>query len=169
MVLAYHKRLTGTNQDEKIRAALAWAVWESSCIHLWPSQADIDAAEKDVTGALQVSCLENWYFMHGCFFPGNNRYGSRNKVHWILRNIDRIRHIPTIMCDGRYDIDCPIVTAHDLAQAWPEAQFWRITDSGHSAMEPPLRRALTQATDWFGLADLGNLLTGWNQALDKIR
>jgi hypothetical protein len=66
-------------------------------------------------------------------------------------------------------MDCPIRTAWDLSQAWPEAQFWKVTDSGHSALEPPLRRALTQATDWFGLADMGNLLNGWDKALERMQ
>jgi proline iminopeptidase len=171
IVLAYHKRLTGTDEQERIKAALAWSVWETSCVHLWQDEAAIQDAEKDVKGALQVASIENWYFVNGCFFPGNKPYSRRAKAqpHWILRNLDRIRHIPAIMCDGRYDCDCPIVRAWQLSEAWPEAQFWKITDSGHSAMEPPLRRALTQATDWFGLADLGNLLDGrWTKAVKRI-
>jgi proline iminopeptidase len=48
---------------------------------------------------------------------------------------------------GRYDMICPIVTADELARAWPEAEYVVVADAGHSAMEPGIRAQLVAATE----------------------
>jgi proline iminopeptidase len=63
------------------------------------------------------------------------------------RNVRRLRHIPAILIQGRYDMVCPIVTADALARAWPEAKYVIIPDAGHSAMEPGIRAALVRAAE----------------------
>ena len=61
----------------------------------------------------------------------------------------RIRHIPGVIVQGRYDVVCPIFSAWALHRAWPEADFVVTPDSGHSAFEPGNSRALVAATDRF--------------------
>ena len=39
--------------------------------------------------------------------------------------IDKIRHIPAVIIQGRWDSVCPAKTAWDLHRAWPEAKFVR--------------------------------------------
>jgi proline iminopeptidase len=46
-------------------------------------------------------------------------------------NIDRIKHIPTTIVQGRYDVVCPPVSAWDLHTAWPETELHFIADAGH--------------------------------------
>lgn len=53
---------------------------------------------------------------------------------WLLENVDKIRHIPTVIVQGRYDLVCPMRTAWDLHRAFPEAEFTIVQDAGHSAM-----------------------------------
>ena len=67
----------------------------------------------------------------------------------LLRDVGRIRHIPGVIVQGRYDVVCPIFSAWALHRAWPEADFIVTPDSGHSAFEPPNSRALVAATDRF--------------------
>ncbi len=67
----------------------------------------------------------------------------------LLERIDRIRHIPAVIVQGRYDIVCPIVSADELHGAWPEADYIVVPDAGHSAMEPGIRAALVAATERF--------------------
>jgi proline iminopeptidase len=50
---------------------------------------------------------------------------------------------------GRYDIVCPAVSAGDLRQAWPEAEYAIVPDAGHSAFEPGISPRLVAATDEF--------------------
>ena len=61
----------------------------------------------------------------------------------------RIRHIPGVIIQGRYDMCCPIMSAWDLHKAWPEADFIITPDAGHSAWDAPNTRALVAATDRF--------------------
>ena len=67
----------------------------------------------------------------------------------LLRDAGRIRHIPGVIVQGRYDVVCPIDSAWALHRAWPEADLVITPDSGHSAYEPPNSRALVAATDRF--------------------
>jgi proline iminopeptidase len=67
----------------------------------------------------------------------------------LLRGVGRIRHIPGVIVQGRYDVVCPMQTAWDLHGAWPEAQLHVVPDAGHSALEPGNTDALVAATDAF--------------------
>lgn len=87
--------------------------------------------------ALGLARIEAHYFRHGIFLPENA----------LLENVGRIRHIPAVIVQGRYDMVCPIVTADDLTRAWPEAEYVVVPDAGHSAMEPGIRAALVAAME----------------------
>jgi len=67
----------------------------------------------------------------------------------LLDNVSRIRHIPGVIVQGRYDVVCPMESAWALHREWPEADLIITPDSGHSAFEPPNSRALVAATDRF--------------------
>ena len=66
-----------------------------------------------------------------------------------LAGVERIRHLPAIIVQGRYDVVCPPETAYALRRAWPEADFLMVDDAGHAATEPGTRSALIAATDDF--------------------
>lgn len=53
-----------------------------------------------------------------------------------VSQIDKIRHIPAVIVQGRYDVVCPATTAWELHKVWPEAEFHLVPDAGHSAREP---------------------------------
>ena len=84
--------------------------------------------------------MEAHYFRHRLFLEDNQ----------LLRDIDRLRHIPATIVHGRYDIICPMKSAWDLSRAWPEAEL-RVVLAGHSAADPAIVDALVSATD--ALAD----------------
>jgi proline iminopeptidase len=67
----------------------------------------------------------------------------------LLRDVARIRHLPAVIVQGRYDVICPVRTAWDLHAAWPEAQLRIVPDAGHSAFEPGIVDELVRATDRF--------------------
>jgi proline iminopeptidase len=83
--------------------------------------------------------MEAHYFKNDIFLPDN----------FLLANVHKIRKIPTVIVQGRYDLVCPIRTADELHQAWPEATYQVIPDAGHSAMEPGIRAALVSAMERF--------------------
>jgi TAP-like protein. len=90
--------------------------------------------------ALPMARIECHYFVNGGFFSSPNQ---------LLENIDRIRHIPAVIVQGRYDVVCPATSAWDLHRAWPEAELQLIATAGHSAFDPANTAALVAATDRF--------------------
>lgn len=134
----YIKRLQHPDPAVHRPAAQAWSTYEGACSTLLPSPETVAAFGRDRT-ALGLARLEAHYFSRSCFLEEGE----------LLRGVGRIRHIPGVIVQGRYDSVCPPVTAWELAQAWPEAGFELIADAGHSAMEPNIRRALIRATERF--------------------
>ena len=64
----------------------------------------------------------------------------------LLEKVDRFRHIPCIAVHGRNDIVCPISTAYDLHQAWPEMELQVVPGDGHSQYDPRISHSLVMAT-----------------------
>jgi proline iminopeptidase len=139
MITAYYKRLTGDDKAEQLRAAKAWSRWEGGTVSLLPSEERMQTFSSD-DFALAFARIECSYFHHGGFFDRDDQ---------LFANIDRIRRIPAIIIQGRYDVVTPIKTAWELHQRWPEAEFKIILDAGHAASEPGIIDALVRATDNF--------------------
>src|SRR3546814_7750407 len=79
----------------------------------------------------------------------------------LLDGLNRIRHLPAVIVQGRYDMICPTVTADELARAWPEARYEIVPDAGHSALEPGIRAALVEATE--GMRGHLAMETSWDE------
>ncbi|MFC3999638.1 prolyl aminopeptidase [Nocardiopsis sediminis] len=138
LIGAYAVQLNSDDPEVRLRAARAWSVWEGSAIALRPDPAIIaHHAEDDY--ALAFARIENHYFVHGGFFtPGQ-----------LLAGVDRLRGIPGVIVQGRYDMCTPAKTAFDLRAAWPEAEFHLVDDAGHAFREPGILDRLIAATDAF--------------------
>ena len=119
-------------------AARAWSIYEGSCSTLLPSPETVAYFAGDVV-ALGLARIEAHYFIHDIFLPENA----------LLENAGRLRHLPCVIVQGRYDVVCPIVTADELHRAWPESDYLIVPDAGHSAWEPGIRAELVQATERF--------------------
>ncbi|KAM0754541.1 proline iminopeptidase [Meredithblackwellia eburnea MCA 4105] len=143
MVKAYYKRLTGTDEKVRAEAGRAWSRWEmaTSRLHVDPEYI----ARADEPGfADAFARIESHYFVNAGFMPDGELLKKEN--------IDKIRHIPTVIVQGRYDVVCPATTAWELHKQFPEAEFIIIPDAGHSAIEAGTEKELVKATDKF--ADL---------------
>lgn len=141
LLAAYHRRLVDPDPAVHMPAARTWSVYEGSCSTLLPDAGAVQRFADDRV-ALGIARIEAHFFMNRCFLEDDQ----------LLRGVDRIRHLPTRIVQGRYDMVCPIQTADRLVRAWPEAGYTIVPDAGHSAGEPGIRSALIQATDAF--ADL---------------
>lgn len=146
VIAAYYRRLTSDDESVRLSAARAWSVWEGSTSKLIPD-ADVIARFDEAHLALSLARIECHYFVNGAFFETDN---------WLIENVDKIRHIPSVIVQGRYDVVCPIMSAWDLHLAWPEAALHIIQDAGHSVSEPGIVSALVEATDQFRLLPSGN-------------
>lgn len=134
---AFHKRLTGDDREAQATAAAAWSQWEGDTISI---RGPVDRPDKfnDTDFAVAFARIECHYFVNGCFFPEDD---------WILKNLDRIRHIPGWIVQGRYDVVTPMDAAWRVKTAWPEARFEVVWDAGHASTEPGVIDGLVRATD----------------------
>ena len=138
-VTAYHKRLTSTDEKTRLDAARIWSQWEMMTSYMNMKPTAVDEME-DPAKALPFARIECHYFINNAFFPTDN---------YILENIEKIRKIPGVIVQGRYDVVCPPTSAWALHRAWPESKITFVGDAGHAASEPGIRSALVEATDAF--------------------
>ena len=138
LLSAYYRRLTNPDPAVHMPAARAWSIYEGSCSTLLPSPDTVAYFAGDVV-ALGLARIEAHYFTHDIFLPRNS----------LLANVGRLRKMPAIIVQGRYDAVCPIVSADDLHRAWPEADYTVVPDAGHSAWEPGICSELVKATEKF--------------------
>ncbi|WP_299576942.1 prolyl aminopeptidase [uncultured Williamsia sp.] len=136
LVAAYARLLASDDRSTAEAAATAWTNWEQSTSHLLPRPDD---GEVDVRFDLAFARIENHYFTHGGFLDDGQ----------LLRDIDRIAHIPGVIVQGRYDVVCPVRSAWDLHRAWPSAALHIVDDAGHSSFEKGIVHHLVEATDGF--------------------
>jgi proline iminopeptidase len=138
LLAAYYRRLVNPDASVHMAAAKAWSVYEGACSTLLPSPETVAYFASDVV-ALGLARIEAHYFSHDIFLPQNS----------LLEHIGRLRNIPAVIVQGRYDAVCPIVTADEVHQAWPEAEYLVIPDAGHSAWEPGICAQLVKAAETF--------------------
>lgn len=132
----YYKRLIGNDEKEQMNAAICWNLYEGACSSIVPNYETI-TTEEQKQNALALARIEAYYFKHEV----------RSKENSLLNDIDKIRHIPSSIIQGRYDAICPIRTAYKLHQRWPEADYISVPDAGHSALDPALRSRLIEASE----------------------
>jgi proline iminopeptidase len=139
MMAAFYRRLVSDDAAELDRAAKAWSVWEAATSFLRLNPDYIERAREDKFAA-SLARIEAHYFVNGGFLRSENQ---------LLEDVDKIRKIPAVIVQGRYDIVCPMKSAWDLHRAWPEADLRIAPDSGHSAFERGITSELVMATDRF--------------------
>ncbi|NEO21574.1 MULTISPECIES: prolyl aminopeptidase [unclassified Moorena] len=139
LISAYYRRLTSPDPQTRNSAARAWSIWEASTSKLFQDPTLIQKfGEGEFADAF--ARIECHYFVNKGFFEREDQ---------LLRNVDRIKSIPGVIVQGRYDVVCPMVSAWELHRAWPEAELIVVPDAGHSMAEPGIRSALLEATDKF--------------------
>jgi proline iminopeptidase len=139
LLLAYYKRLTSDDMKVRLEAARAWSVWEASTSRLF-----LDKQLMQIFGETEFAeafaRIECHYFVNKGFFEDDDQ---------LLNNVDKIRHIPGVIVQGRYDVVCPMISAWELHKAWQDSQLIVVPDAGHSMSEPGIMSALIDATDRF--------------------
>ena len=137
MMAAYYKRLTSKDKAVRARAAKAWSIWEGTTSKLFVDPRLIERFGGDAF-ADAFARIEAHYFVNKGFLKSDDQ---------LLKGAKKLRKIPAVIVQGRYDMVCPIMSADDLARAWPEANYIIVPDAGHSAMEPGIRAALVGAME----------------------
>jgi len=139
MLQAFYKRLTSSNDIERLTAAKAWSVWEGRTATLRPDQKTVDFFG-DTHVAMSLARIEAHFFVNHAFMTPNQ----------ILNDAHTLQGIPGIIVHGRYDLICPLENAWLLHKAGPDSQLNIIRDAGHAAYEAGIADALIHATREFG-------------------
>jgi len=137
---AYYRILMHPDPAIHMPAARSWSRYEGRCSTLLPNPETVAYFASDIV-ALGLARMEAHYFIHNIFLPENS----------LLDNVKKLHDLPAIIVQGRYDAVCPIMSADDLHQAWPQADYIIVDDAGHSAWEPGIQAELIKATEAFKL------------------
>jgi len=136
VIHAYLRRLSAPEVPVQREAALAWNLWEERASHLLPNLEP--TKEEDVPKEIALARIEAHYFLNDSFFNPDDQ---------LLRDVGKIRHLPAVIVQGRYDLVCPPQSAWELHRAWPGSRLTFVGDAGHAADEPGISSALVEATE----------------------
>lgn len=142
LIAAYYERLTSDDPEVRKQAARAWSQWEGATLSLFPDPGRVQkfGGEEFAAAFARIECH---YFVNGGFLSPETQ---------LLDNVERIRHVPAVIVQGRYDVCTPVASAWELHRAWPEADFRLVPDAGHASSEPGIVDQLVRATDDFASA-----------------
>jgi len=137
----YWRRLTGDNEEVKLKFAKAWTKYEMATCKLFIDAESIAKIEVDKF-ALAFARIETHYFINNAFMKYDNQ---------ILKDACKIKDIPTEIVQGRYDVVCPCKSAYELHKSLNKSTLHMIPDAGHSASELGIIDALVRSTDKYKL------------------
>jgi proline iminopeptidase len=138
LVQAYGRLMENPDPDVRARAAQDWLTWEDAVISQEVNGKPGAYSDKVPDAKLAFVRICAHYFGHNAWLEDGR----------ILRDAHRLHGIPGILVHGRNDLGCPVLTAWELAQAWPDARLVVIEDSGHTG-STTMTEALLAATDEF--------------------
>jgi proline iminopeptidase len=136
---AYAARTAHPDPAIRFAAATAWAQWEDAVLSLEPGgQAGLfgDRPADDLVAMVRIC---SWYAAHGDFLEEGA----------VLRDAGKLAGIPGVLIHGRRDLSCPVGTAFELANAWPDARLLIDDETGHRGGDGIKRQWLLSATDEF--------------------
>jgi proline iminopeptidase len=143
---AYWRRILDPDVSIHAPFARAWHDTERILSEHAPSRTRLDIASSKSAGPLpSTPFMEAHYFQNDCFMRPNQ----------LLDNAERLKGIPGIIIQGRFDLLCPPATSHALAAQWPDAELRAVESAGHTLYDPGVRNAVMKA-----IADVASRITG---------
>src|ERR1700733_15396155 len=134
---AYWRRILDSEVAVHSPFARAWHDTERILSEHAPSRTRLDLVSlKSAGGALPATpFMEAHYFANDCFMKPNQ----------LLDDTEKLKGIPGIIVQGRYDLLCPPATSHALANRWLEAELRIVQGAGHTLYDPGVRNAVMKA------------------------
>lgn len=121
-------------------ASISWNRFESGLLKLLPQAEDNTIlTDEDIQNEIARARVQLHYIKDQCFIDGKK----------ILEEVKQLKDIPTTIIQGRYDMVCPPITAYELYQCMPHANFIIVPDAGHSASELSMTSELVKATNHY--------------------
>jgi proline iminopeptidase len=143
---SYWRRILDSDVAVHGPFARAWHDTERILSEVSPSRTRLDLASLKSTGPLPATpFMEAHYFANDCFMRANQ----------LLDEAEKLKGIPGVIVQGRYDLLCPPATSHALAARWPDAELRIMEGAGHTLYDPGVRNAVMKA-----IADVATRITG---------
>jgi proline iminopeptidase len=133
---AYWRRILDPDPSVHGPAITAWHDTEQVLSQHSPARSRLDRKAIDAAHKGPASPrMEAHYFQNDCFMkPGQ-----------LLAQADRLKDIPGIIVQGRYDLLCPPATSHALGAVWPRSEIRLVEGAGHTLYDPGVRDATLKA------------------------
>lgn len=123
------QRILGGNEAEAVESGKAYSNLEGSLMSLDDRQKPDYGDEFDIVPIK----TEVYYLQNKCFMP---------EERYILNNADKLT-MPVWIVQGRYDMVCPPVTAHELHQRIPHSKLiWTMAGHGNDRSTYDVMRTL---------------------------
>jgi proline iminopeptidase len=132
--------IAGEDEVTKRRAAREWSAWGGQVA--LGNDFQLGQEGEHVTEKMVRQAAMELHYAGNRYFIEENR---------ILESCERLRHIPTVIIHGRYDLVCPMEAAMKLHLALPDADYIILPNAGHVAQGEEMIDALVSATDKFAL------------------
>jgi proline iminopeptidase len=132
------KKIQSSDPEVRRETALAWGKYEIKIAALNMPDRVVDDIFKE-WNPYDFALLENYYMANNCFLEKGE----------LLNNADRLKDIPSIIVNGRYDVICPPITAYKLHKKLPQSELIIVERAGHTATVEPLRSVLVKAAKKF--------------------
>lgn len=129
---AYLDRLLDRDPARHGPAARAWNAYERALSKLTPAVTRLRATAPDEGRLPPTPIVEAHYIRHDFFLKPGQLLGGAGKL----------KGIPGIIVQGRYDLLCPPQNAHALKQVWPDCRLQFIENAGHCISEPGVAEAI---------------------------
>jgi proline iminopeptidase len=122
---AYARRMADPDAAVRSAAATAWAEWEDTVLSLEPNAQARMFGGGDEVGLHAMVRICAHYAAHGAWLEDGA----------LIRDVGRLAGIPGVMIHGRLDLSCPVQTAWQLAQGWPDARLLIEDGTGHRSSD----------------------------------
>jgi proline iminopeptidase len=132
------EKLKSPEKAVRDKYAVAWAMYEGKLAFLNMPDKQLKQMLKDWP-VYAFALLENHYMASGCFFEEDQ----------LLKNAHKLKNIPIIMINGRYDVICPPRNAFRLKEKLPKARVIIAEAAGHAVWDPPVQKELVKAVKTF--------------------
>jgi proline iminopeptidase len=125
LLAAYARLMESPDADVRAQATADWLAWEDAVISQEPQGKPNAYSDRPPAAQLAFVRICAHYYSHGAWLEEGA----------LLRDANRLAGIPGVLIHGRLDMGSPLVTAWELARAWPDARLVVIDDSGHTGSE----------------------------------
>jgi proline iminopeptidase len=128
------KLVQSEDSTERVKYSRAWVEYEIKLASLEFPDHMMDRIFEEFN-PYAFALMENYYMSNDCFLEEGQ----------LLKEADKIRDIPLIMVNGRYDMICPPIIAYRLHRKLPKSKLIIAESSGHWMGEKNIEKALLKA------------------------